>query len=232
MKGSKIDMKKFFIAPSILSANFAYLGKEVEEVTQAGADIIHIDVMDNYFIKNLTFGPIICKSLKEYGINIPISIHLMAKPTEKLILDFIYSGANYIIIHVESCKHIDYTIKLIKESNCKVGLAFNPATPLNYLEYTINKLDVILIMSVNPGLGGEKFIPIILKKIKKAKKIINKSGRKIRLEIDGGVNLHNIIEIADSGADTFVMGSSIFNKKKNYKEIIKKINHKLNQIKK
>lgn len=223
-------MKKFLIAPSILSSNLAHLGNEIKKIINAGADIIHLDVMDNHYVNNLTFGPIICKAIKKYCYNIPISVHLMAKPKDKLILDFIKFGANYIIIHVESCNHIYHKLKLIKKNNCKAGLAFNPTTPLNNLQYIMNEIDTILIMSVNPGEVGQKFIPIILKKIIQTKKIIKNSKCNINLEIDGGVNINNIIKIAKAGANTFVIGSGIFNQKKSYKKTIKKIKKKLNKL--
>lgn len=224
-------MKKYFISPSILSANFACLGEDVNKVIKAGADTIHFDAMDNHYVPNLTFGPIICKMLRDYCIKIPINVHLMANPVEKLILDFINSGATCIIIHVESSNNIDQILQFIKKFNCKTGLAFNPTTPLCYLDYIIDKIDTILIMSVNPGYSGQTFIPKIIKKIRKARKIIDKSGYNIRLEIDGGVNINNIIDIAQAGADTFIMGSAIFNKKSNYKKTINKIKKILKKLK-
>lgn len=224
-------MKKYLISPSILSANFAHLEEDIKKVIKAGADIIHFDAMDNHYVPNLTFGPIICKILRNCGIKTPINVHLMAKPVEKLVLDFINSGATCITIHVESSNNIDHILQFIKKFNCQTGLAFNPITPLCYLDYIIDRLDTVLIMSVNPGYSGQKFIPKILKKIKKARKIIKQSGCDIRLEIDGGVNTNNIIDIAKAGADTFIMGSAIFNKQISYKKIIHKIHKILKKIK-
>lgn len=219
-------MKKFLISPSILSANFAILGKEIKSVIKAGADTIHLDVMDNHFVPNLTFGPILCKSLINYGITVPINIHLMADPIEKLIIDFAKLKVHNITFHVEASNNINKMIQLIKNQNCKVGIALNPSTPLCCLNYIIDELDSILIMSVNPGKSGQKFIPKIFEKIYKTKKIIKKSKKNIRLEVDGGININNIKNIAISGADTFIIGSEIFNKK-NYKKIISLIRQKI-----
>ena len=198
------------IAPSILSADFARLGEDVAAVLDAGADIVHFDVMDNHFVPNLTIGPMICEALKNYGIEAPIDVHLMVEPVDRIIPDFASAGASYITFHPEASKHVHRTIGLIHESGCKAGLVFNPATPLTWLEHVIDDLDMILLMSVNPGFGGQKFIDSSLDKLRQARKIIDASGREIRLEIDGGVKAGNIREIAAAGADTFVAGSAIF----------------------
>ncbi|MCP4299302.1 MAG: ribulose-phosphate 3-epimerase [Gammaproteobacteria bacterium] len=198
------------IAPSILSADFARLGDDVKAVLDAGADIVHFDVMDNHFVPNLTIGPLICGALRSYGIEAPIDVHLMIEPVDRIIPDFAKAGANYITFHPEASRHVDRSLGLIREQGCKSGLVFNPATPLDSLEYVIDKVDMVLIMSVNPGFGGQKFIPSALDKLRQARKIIEDSGRDIRLEIDGGVKVDNIREIAAAGADTFVAGSAIF----------------------
>ncbi|MGA9334871.1 MAG: ribulose-phosphate 3-epimerase [Rudaea sp.] len=198
------------IAPSILSADFARLGAEVDAVVQAGANWIHFDVMDNHYVPNLTIGPAICAALRNYGVTVPIDVHLMVKPVDRIVPDFADAGASIISFHPEASEHIDRTINLIRESGCKAGLVFNPATPLDYLDFVIDKLDLILIMSVNPGFGGQRFIPAALEKLRRAREIIDRSGRDIRLEIDGGVKADNIGEIAKAGADTFVAGSAIF----------------------
>ncbi|MCP5091588.1 MAG: ribulose-phosphate 3-epimerase [Gammaproteobacteria bacterium] len=198
------------IAPSILSADFARLGDDVKAVLDAGADIVHFDVMDNHFVPNLTIGPLICGALRSFGIEAPIDVHLMVEPVDRIIPDFANAGASYITFHPEASRHIDRSLALIHEQGCQSGLVFNPATPLDCLEYVIDKVDMVLLMSVNPGFGGQKFIPSALDKLRQARKIIDDSGRDIRLEIDGGVKVDNIGEIAAAGADTFVAGSAIF----------------------
>ena len=208
-----------FIAPSILSADFARLGEEVNAVLDAGADIIHFDVMDNRFVPNLTIGPLVCQSLRDFGVKAPIDVHLMAEPVDNLILDFSKAGASYISFHPEASRHVHRSLNLIREKGCKAGLVFSPATPLTWLEHLIDDLDLILIMSVNPGFGGQSFIESSLDKINKVRKIIDSSGNNIRLEVDGGVKIQNIKEIATAGADTFVAGSAIFNSN-NYSETI------------
>jgi len=198
------------IAPSILSADFARLGDDVQAVLDAGAEIVHFDVMDNHFVPNLTIGPLICEALRNYGIDAPIDVHLMVEPVDRIIPDFAKAGASYITFHPEASRHIDRSLALIREEGCKAGLVFNPATPLDCLNYVIDKVDMVLLMSVNPGFGGQKFIVSALDKLREARKIIDNSGRDIRLEIDGGVKVDNIGEIAAAGADTFVAGSAIF----------------------
>jgi ribulose-phosphate 3-epimerase len=207
------------IAPSILSANFAKLGEEVDKVLAAGADWVHFDVMDNHYVPNLTIGPLICQALRKYGVKAPIDVHLMVKPVDRIVPDFADAGATRISFHPEASEHIDRTIQLIHNSGCKAGLVFNPATPLNYLDYVLDKIDLILIMSVNPGFGGQSFIPTALEKLRRARELIDRSGRDIRLEVDGGVKADNIGEIARAGADTFVAGSAIFGHR-DYAEII------------
>ncbi|MDE8035343.1 ribulose-phosphate 3-epimerase [Actinobacillus equuli subsp. equuli] len=219
----------FLIAPSILSADLARLGDDVTEVLKAGGDIIHFDVMDNHFVPNLTFGPAICKALRDYGITAEIDVHLMVKPVERLIPDFAKAGANYITFHPESTDHIDRTLQMIRDFGCKSGLVFNPATPLSYLDYVMDKVDMILLMGVNPGFGGQKFIPATLEKLQEARRRIDKSGYPIRLEIDGGVKIENIAEIAKAGADTFVAGSAIFDQP-DYKAVIDQMRTELAQI--
>jgi len=198
------------IAPSILSADFARLGDDVQAVLDAGAEIVHFDVMDNHFVPNLTIGPLLCEALRNYGIEAPIDVHLMVEPVDRIIPDFAKAGASYITFHPEASRHIDRSLALIREEGCKAGLVFNPATPLDCLSYVMDKIDMVLLMSVNPGFGGQKFIPSALDKLREARKIIDDSGRDIRLEIDGGVKVDNIGEIAAAGADTFVAGSAIF----------------------
>jgi ribulose-phosphate 3-epimerase len=200
------------IAPSILSANFATLGQEVDNVLAAGADIVHFDVMDNHYVPNLTIGPLVCEALRKHGVTAPIDVHLMVKPVDRIVPDFAKAGATYITFHPEASEHIDRTLQLIHNEGCKAGLVFNPATPLSHLEYVMDKIDMILLMSVNPGFGGQSFIPSALDKLKEARKLIDASGRDIRLEIDGGVKVDNIAEIKAAGADTFVSGSGIFGK--------------------
>jgi ribulose-phosphate 3-epimerase len=198
------------IAPSILSADFARLGDEVDAVLEAGADIVHFDVMDNHFVPNLTIGPLVCEALRDHGVSAPIDVHLMVEPVDRLIPDFAKAGANYITFHPEASHHVHRTLGLIRDQGCKAGLVFNPATPLTWLEHVIEDLDMVLVMSVNPGFGGQKFIDSALDKLRLARKMIDESGREIRLEIDGGVKIDNIGEIAAAGADTFVAGSAIF----------------------
>lgn len=203
-------MADFKIAPSILSADFARLGEEVDNVLKSGADIVHFDVMDNHYVPNLTIGPLVCDALRKHGVTAEIDVHLMVKPVDRIIPDFAKAGASYITFHPEASEHIDRSLQLIRESGCKSGLVFNPATSLDCLKYVIDKVDMVLLMSVNPGFGGQSFIPATLDKLREARKIIDDSGRDIRLEIDGGVKVDNIREIAEAGADTFVAGSAIF----------------------
>ncbi|MCZ6665407.1 MAG: ribulose-phosphate 3-epimerase [Gammaproteobacteria bacterium] len=198
------------IAPSILSADFARLGEEVDAVLNAGADLIHFDVMDNHYVPNLTIGPLLCRALRDYGVTAPIDIHLMVSPVDRLIGEFADAGANYITFHPDACEHVDRNLQQVRDAGCRSGLVFNPATPLNALDYVMDKVDMILIMSVNPGFGGQSFIPSALDKLRSARRLIDESGLSIRLEIDGGVKIDNIGEIAGAGADTFVAGSAIF----------------------
>ena len=223
-------MKDYFIAPSILSADFARLGEEVTKVLDAGADIIHFDVMDNHYVPNLTIGPLICEALRKHGVKAEIDVHLMVKPVDRIIPDFAKAGASYITFHPEATEHIDRSLQLVRESGCKSGLVFNPATPLDHLHYVLDKIDMVLLMSVNPGFGGQSFIPAALNKLREARKIIAASGRDIRLEIDGGVKVDNIRQIAEAGADTFVAGSAIFSTK-DYKATINAMRDELAKVK-
>ncbi len=225
-------MADYAIAPSILAADFARIGEEVDNVIAAGADIVHFDVMDNHYVPNLTIGPMICDALRNHGVTAPIDVHLMVKPVDRIIPDFAKAGASYITFHPEASEHIDRTIGLINENDCKAGLVFNPATPLDCLEYVIDKLDMVLLMSVNPGFGGQSFIPYVLDKARAVREMIDSSGRDIRLEIDGGVKVDNILEVARTGVDTFVSGSGIFgnpgdNDPNRYDSIIKAMREQL-----
>ena len=206
-------MQSPWIAPSILSADFARLGEEVRNVLDAGADIVHFDVMDNHYVPNLTIGPLVCEALRKAGITAPIDVHLMVKPVDRIVPDFAKAGATWITFHPEASEHVDRTIGLIREHGCRPGLVFNPATPLNWLEHVLDKLDMVLLMSVNPGFGGQSFIPSALPKIRQVREMIDRSGRDIRLEVDGGVKVDNIGAVAAAGADTFVAGSAIFGAK-------------------
>ena len=205
-------MAEDLIAPSILSADFAKLGEEVDNVLAAGADIVHFDVMDNHYVPNLTIGPLICDALRKHGVTAPIDVHLMVQPVDRIVPDFAKAGATYITFHPEASEHIDRTLQLIRGEGCKSGLVFNPATPLSYLDYVMDKVDMVLLMSVNPGFGGQSFIPATMGKLRQARKMIDDSGLDIRLEIDGGVKADNIAEIKAAGADTYVSGSGIFSK--------------------
>ncbi|MBT8129768.1 MAG: ribulose-phosphate 3-epimerase [Gammaproteobacteria bacterium] len=228
-------MADFKIAPSILSADFARLGQEVDNVLKSGADIVHFDVMDNHYVPNLTIGPLICEALRSHGITADIDVHLMVKPVDRIIPDFAKAGATYITFHPEASDHIDRSLQLIRDSGCKSGLVFNPATPLSYLEYVLDKVDMVLLMSVNPGFGGQSFIPATLDKLREARKMIDASGHDIRLEIDGGVKVDNIREIAEAGADTFVAGSAIFgaasdNDANHYNTVVGKMRDELAKV--
>ncbi len=203
-------MPDYKIAPSILSADFARLGEEVDNVLEAGADIVHFDVMDNHYVPNLTIGPLVCDALRKHGVKAEIDVHLMIKPVDALVPDFAKAGASYITFHPEASEHVDRTLQLIRDNGCKSGLVFNPATPLDYLKWAIDKVDMVLLMSVNPGFGGQSFIPYVLDKLREVRKIIDGSGRSVRLEVDGGVKVDNIRAVAEAGADTFVAGSAIF----------------------
>ncbi len=228
-------MSNFLIAPSILSADFARLGEEVDNVIASGADIVHFDVMDNHYVPNLTIGPLVCEALRNHGVTAPVDVHLMVKPVDRIIPDFASAGASYITFHPETSEHIDRSLSLIRESGCKSGLVFNPATPLSYLDYVLDKVDMVLLMSVNPGFGGQSFIPATLDKLRQVRRLIDDSGRDIRLEVDGGVKVDNIAEIAAAGADTFVAGSGVFgfsaaNDANRYDGIIEKFRQQLAQV--
>ncbi len=225
----RLSMLPYAIAPSILSADFARLGAEVEAVLEAGADIVHFDVMDNHYVPNLTIGPMVCKALRQYGIKAPIDVHLMVKPVDRMIGDFIEAGASYITFHPEASEHIDRSLQLIKSGGVKAGLVFNPATSLDALKYVMDKLDMILLMSVNPGFGGQKFIPTTLQKVKEVRALIDAAGLDIRLEVDGGITVSNIAEVAKAGADTFVAGSAIFNTS-DYKQTIDTMRSELAKV--
>ncbi|KXO12208.1 MULTISPECIES: ribulose-phosphate 3-epimerase [Marinobacter] len=224
-------MNPYLIAPSILSADFARLGEEVDNVLAAGADVVHFDVMDNHYVPNLTIGPMVCEALRKHGVTAPIDVHLMVSPVDDLIRMFIDAGASYITFHPEASNHVDRSLQLIRDGGCKAGLVFNPATSLSHMDYVMDKLDMVLLMSVNPGFGGQKFIPGTLDKLKEARKKIDASNYNIRLEIDGGVKTDNIREIAEAGADTFVAGSAIFNTP-DYKATIDAMREELEQARK
>lgn len=219
-------MTDYLIAPSILSADFARLGEDVDKVLAAGADIVHFDVMDNHYVPNLTIGPMVCKALRKYGVTAPVDVHLMVKPVDRIIGDFIDAGATYITFHPEASDHIDRSLALIRSAGCKAGLVFNPATPLHHMDHVMDKLDMVLLMSVNPGFGGQSFIPGTLAKLREARAKIDASGLPIRLEVDGGVGVKNIREIAEAGADTFVAGSAIFNAP-DYADVIRQMRAEL-----
>ena len=219
-------MKDYLIAPSILSADFARLGAEVEAVLTAGADMVHFDVMDNHYVPNLTIGPMVCKALRQHGISAPIDVHLMVSPVDRLIGEFAEAGATYITFHPDASTHVDRSLQMIRDAGCKCGLVFNPAAGLDALQYTLDKIDMVLLMSVNPGFGGQRFIPATLDKLREARALIERSGRNIRLQVDGGVGTENIRAIAEAGADTFVAGSAIF-KADDYAAVIAKMRAEL-----
>ncbi|AIU89988.1 MULTISPECIES: ribulose-phosphate 3-epimerase [Pectobacterium] len=223
-------MKPFLIAPSILSADFARLGEDTANVLAAGADVVHFDVMDNHYVPNLTIGPLVLKSLRDYGITAPIDVHLMVKPVDRIIPDFANAGASFITFHPEATDHLDRSLQLIKDHGCKAGLVFNPATPLSYLDYVMDKLDIILLMSVNPGFGGQSFIPSTLDKLRQVRRLIDDSGYDIRLEVDGGVKVENIGAIAEAGADMFVAGSAIFGHP-DYRAVIDQMRNEISRTK-
>jgi ribulose-phosphate 3-epimerase len=222
-------MTDYLIAPSILAADFARLGEEVDNVLEAGADIVHFDVMDNHYVPNLTIGPMVCKALRDHGVTAPIDVHLMVQPVDDLIRMFADAGASYITFHPEASQHVDRSLQLVRDLGCKAGLVLNPATNLDAVNWVMDRLDMLLLMSVNPGFGGQKFIPSTLEKLKQARKIIDESGFDIRLEVDGGVGVANIQEIAAAGADTFVAGSAIFSQP-SYKEVIDKMRSELSAV--
>jgi|TARA_S200000501_G_scaffold346649_1_gene360276 ribulose-phosphate 3-epimerase len=219
-------MMDFKIAPSILAADFARLGEEVETVLAAGADIVHFDVMDNHYVPNLTIGPMVCKALRDYGITAPIDVHLMVSPVDRIIGDFAEAGASYITFHPEASEHVDRSLQLIKDAGCQAGLVFNPATPLDAASYVMDKIDMLLLMSVNPGFGGQSFIPTTLSKLAEARELIDSVAHDIRLEVDGGISVQNIAEVAAAGADTFVAGSAIFNQP-DYRVVIEQMRAEL-----
>ena len=220
MSHLEVDMKEYWLAPSLLAADFAKLGEEASNVMQAGADLLHLDIMDNHYVPNLTMGPMVCEALRRYGLKAPLDVHLMTRPVDRLIIEFAKAGASLITFHPEASDHIDRSLDLILKHGCKAGIALNPATPLTTLEYILDKLDLILIMSVNPGFGGQQFIPATLEKLKKTRALIDASGKDIRLSIDGGIKPENIYEVAKAGADMFVMGSAIFSQP-DYAKVIK-----------
>lgn len=222
-------MKDFLIAPSILSADFARLGEEVDAVLAAGADVVHFDVMDNHYVPNLTIGPMVCKALRNHGVTAPIDVHLMVSPVDQMIQDFAKAGATYISFHPEASLHVDRSLQLIRDAGCQSGLVLNPGTSLDCLAYVLDKVDLILVMSVNPGFGGQKFIPSALKKLQQARRLIDDSGLDIRLEVDGGVTVDNIGDIAAAGADMFVAGSAIFNSD-SYEQTISKMRQQLQTV--